>query len=620
MIQANNLCKSYGRQTLFDDVGFTISPGERVGLVGRNGHGKTTLIRIIIGEEHPDSGNISIPNNYVIGHLSQQLSFSAGTVLAEGCLGLRKRDDEKDETYRVKTVLRGLGFTPEDMERNPLELSGGFQVRLSLAKVLLGEPDLLLLDEPTNYLDILSVRWLREFLRNWKREMIIITHDRDFMDSVTTHTMGIHRCKIRKIEGGTEKLYSQLLMEEEMYERTRINDEKRRSEVEKFINRFRAQATKARAVQSKIKALQKKDKLQKLEEVRTLEFEFPYSLFEGKWLMTVKDLVFSYSPGTAPLINGLSMAVGRRDRIGIVGKNGKGKTTLLNLLAGELRPVSGEIVLNQKTVPAYFGQMNIERLSPSKTVEEEILDANPDIGRKVARTICGIMMFEGDDALKKISVLSGGEKSRALLGKLLVSPANLLMLDEPTNHLDMESVDSLIEALDAYDGSVFIVTHSERVLNSLATRLVVFDDDRVSVFEGTYEDFLARVGWKSEEEDAADNAAEPKRSATMDRKEARRRKAELITERGRVLNALQRDIEATENEIVDLENRIERDTAALVKASEKGDWQPIAELSKSTHDARQRIEELFAALETLTSEHVAQSKLFEERLSVFVQE
>jgi|WetSurMetagenome_2_1015567.scaffolds.fasta_scaffold00135_32 ATP-binding cassette, subfamily F, member 3 len=621
MIQANNLSKSYGRQVLFEEVGFTINPGERVGLVGRNGHGKTTLVKMIIGEEHPDSGNISIPNNYIVGHLSQHLGFSADTVLGEGCLGLRKGEDGRDESYRVKTVLHGLGFTTEDFDRRPAELSGGFQVRLSLAKVLLGEPDLLLLDEPTNYLDILSVRWLREFLRNWRHEMIIITHDREFMDSVTTHTMGIHRYKIRKIAGGTDKLYSQLLMEEEMYERTRINDEKRRSEVERFINRFRAQATKARAVQSKIKLLQKKERLQQLDAVRTLDFEFPYAPFEGKWLMTINDLVFSYS-AAPPLIDGLSMAIGPGDRIAIVGKNGKGKTTLLNLLAGELRPLSGEIVVNQKTIPAYFGQMNIERLDPSKTVEQEILDVHPDDSRKAARAICGIMMFEGDDALKKVSVLSGGEKSRALLGKMLVCPSNLLMLDEPTNHLDMESVDSLIEALDAFEGAVVIVTHSEMILKSLATRLVVFDDDKVSLFEGTYEDFLQRVGWKSEEpvSEADNNSGNNRRAATVDRKEARRLRAELITGRGRVLNVLQKDIDAAENEIMELEKRIEKDTAALVEASEKGDWQPIAELSKSTHEARQRIEELFAKLETLTSEHVAQSKLFDERLAQLSQE
>jgi ATP-binding cassette, subfamily F, member 3 len=620
MIQANNLSKAYGRQTLFDEIGFTINTGERVGLVGRNGHGKTTLIKMIIGEEHPDSGNISIPNNYMVGHLSQHLSFSAGAVLEEGCLGLRKSSEERDESYRVKTILEGLGFTPEDLARNPMELSGGYQVRLSLAKVLLGEPDLLLLDEPTNYLDILSVRWLREFLRSWKHEMIVITHDRDFMDTVTTHTMGIHRCKIRKIAGGTEKLYSQLLMEEEMYERTRLNDEKKRGEVEKFINRFRVQATKASAVQSKIKALQKKEKLQKLEEVKTLEFEFPYAQFEGKWLMTAREIVFSYAPDSELLINGMSIAIGCRDRIGIIGKNGKGKTTLLNLLAGELQPSSGEISPSQKAELAYFGQMNIERLDPSKTVEEEIMDVHPENSRKVARSICGIMMFEGDDALKKISVLSGGEKSRALLGKLLVRPSNLLLLDEPTNHLDMESVDSLIEALDAYDGAVVIVTHSERVLNSLVTRLIVFDDNRVSVFEGTYEDFLQRVGWKSEAAEMENNEGGSKRSAAVDRKESRRLKAELITERGRVLNALQKDIAAAENEIIELEKRIEKDTTALIKASAKGDWQPIAELSKSTHEARQRIEELFSELETLTSEHVAQSKLFDERLRELVQE
>ncbi len=615
MIQANNISKAYGRQVIFDEVGFTINPGERVGLVGRNGHGKTTLIKMIIQEEHPDSGNISIPNNYIVGHLSQHLSFSADTVLKEGCLGLRAVEDGRDESYRVKTVLQGLGFMPEDFDRSPLELSGGFQVRLSLAKVLLGEPDLLLLDEPTNYLDILSIRWLREFLRNWKHEMIMITHDRDFMDSVTTHTMGIHRFKIRKVAGTTEKLYSQLLMEEEMHERTRMNDEKKRAEVEKFINRFRAQATKASAVQSKIKALQKKDRLQQLDEAKVLDFSFPYELFEGKWLMTAHEISFSYSPDIPPLINGFSLAVGRRDRIGIVGKNGKGKTTLLNMLAGELKPDTGEIVLNQKTRPAYFGQMNIDRLNPSWTVEDEILEVHPDSNRRASRTICGIMMFEGDDALKKISVLSGGEKSRVLLGKMLISPSNLLILDEPTNHLDMESVDSLIEALDAYEGAVIIVTHSEMILNSLVNRLVVFDENRVNVFEGTYEDFLQRVGWKTESADARNVPANGERTVVVDRKELRRLKAELITERGKVLGALQRDIRAAEAEIVTLEKRIETDTAALVKASEKNDWQPIAVLSKSVHEARERIEVLFSELETLTSEHVAQAKLFEERLS-----
>jgi ATP-binding cassette subfamily F protein 3 len=615
MIQANNLSKSYGKQVIFDEVGFTINPGERVGLVGRNGHGKTTLFKMIIGEEQPDSGTISIPNNYIIGHLTQHLSFAADTILKEGSLSLRADEDGKDESYRVKTVLLGLGFTTEDFDRSPLELSGGFQVRLSLAKVLLGEPDLLLLDEPTNYLDILSIRWLRQFLQNWKHEMIIITHDRDFMDSVTTYTMGIHRCKIRKIPGMTDKLYGQLLMEEEMYERTRMNDEKKRAEIEKFINRFRAQATKARAVQSKIKALGKKDRMQRLDEAKTLDFAFPYEPFEGKWLMTCHELSFSYLKEGKPLIDGFSISVGRNDRIAIIGKNGKGKTTLLNLLGGELIPDEGEIVYNQKTRTAYFGQTNIDRLDPGKTVEEEILDVHPDYNRRAARTICGIMLFEGDDALKKVNVLSGGEKSRVLLAKILVSPSNLLLLDEPTNHLDMESVDSLVEALDAYEGAVIIVTHSEMILNSLVNRLIVFDDDRVTVFEGTYEDFLSRVGWKSEAAETASSEVGNERGKGIDRRETRRMKAELINERSKTLGTLKNRIEEAEESIITLEKSIERDTEELVKASEKGDWQSIQRLSKGIHDAKEEIERLFGELEILTEKHSGRTKEFEERLA-----
>lgn len=613
MIQVGNLTKSYGRQVIFDEVGFTINPGERVGLVGRNGHGKTTLLRMILGEEHPDSGTIGIPNNYVIGHLSQHLSFSEDTVLKEACLGLRAAEDGRDESYRAKTVLQGLGFTPEDFGRSPEEFSGGFQVRLSLAKVLLREPDLLLLDEPTNYLDILSIRWLREFLRNWKHELIMITHDRDFMDSVTTHTMAIHRCKIRKIPGTTEKLYSQLLMEEEMYERTRVNDEKKRAEVEKFINRFRAQATKARAVQSKIKALGKKESLQQLADVKSLDFEFPYEPFIGKWIAQAEGISFSYSSTDSLLINNLSIAIGGNDRIGIIGKNGKGKTTLLNLLAGELAPGSGEVILNPKSKLAYFGQTNIDRLDPAKTVEEEILDIHPDNNRTAARTICGIMMFEGDDALKKINVLSGGEKSRVLLGKLLVNRSNLLLLDEPTNHLDMESVDSLIEALDSYEGAVIIVTHSEMVLKSIVNRLIVFDDEKITVFEGTYEDFLSRVGWKSEEVRTESSSGDNRKGA--DRKETRRLKAELVNERSRALGNLQAEIQKAEEAIMELERGIELDTAELVTASEKGEWQEISKLSKGIHDSKQEIDRLFTELERLTDEHSVRSKEFEERMT-----
>jgi ATP-binding cassette subfamily F protein 3 len=539
MIQVNNLDKCYGRQVIFEKAGFILNPGERVGLVGRNGHGKTTLFKMILGQDQPDSGSISIPSGYKAGHLSQHISFSGDTVLKEACLSLRDTEDGIDETYKAEIILMGLGFTLEDFSANPLDLSGGYQVRLNLAKVLVSDPNLLLLDEPTNYLDIVSLRWLTQFLRNWKKELIIITHDRDFMDGVTTHTMAIHRCNMRKEAGPTEKVYQQLLLEEEIHEKTRVNDDKKRKETEEFINRFRAKATKAKAVQSRVKALQKKDRLEKLTEIKNLDFAFKSAPFTGKQLMEVNDLSFSFDNDSSLLIDGLTFSVGKKDRIAIIGKNGKGKTTLLNLLAKELKTKTGTVNHHGQLKMAYFGQTNINRLSPHKTIEEEIMDVHPDGNRGATRKICGTMMFPGDNAVKKISVLSGGEKSRVLLGKLLVSPSNMLMLDEPTNHLDMESNDSLVEAIDAFNGSVIIVTHSEMMLHALATRLIVFDDGKVALFEGTYQDFLDRVGWKSENDSSAPRIKKSKpRTKSVNKKQLRRERAAMLKMKSKTANVL----------------------------------------------------------------------------------
>ncbi|MFO0752099.1 MAG: ABC-F family ATP-binding cassette domain-containing protein [Thermodesulfovibrionales bacterium] len=618
MLQVSAVDKAYGKQVIFDSISFTINTGERVGLVGRNGHGKTTLFRMITGEEKPDAGDISIPTAYSVGHLSQHIRFSSDTVLQEACLSLPPNDEGRDETYKVKSILMGLGFTGDDFTRPPSSLSGGYQIRLNLAKVLIREPNLLLLDEPTNYLDILSVRWLTQFLRAWKNELILITHDRDFMDGVTTHTMGIHRCKTRKIAGPTLKLYDQILAEEEVHERTRLNDEKKRREIEQFIERFRAKATKARAVQSRVKSLQKRERLEKLSGIKDLEFAFTAAPFLGKWLLEADRVSFAYGTESRPLLSDFSIDVGKGDRIALVGKNGKGKTTLLNLLAGELSPRQGAVTLHAKTQLAYFGQTNIDRLSPQKTVEEEILDALPEYNRKAARNICGTMLFGGDAALKKVSVLSGGERSRVLLGKLLVSPANLLLLDEPTNHLDMESIDSLLEALSVFDGAVMIVTHSEMILHALATRLIVFDDDAVTVFEGTYQDFLDRVGWKSEEPGspaAGKDGAGPQGKGSGNRKDARRIRAEIITSRSRIVGALQGGITEIENTIMRLEEEVERDTQALLDASLTGSGEAIRTLSKSIHDAKEKIDSLFDELAARTEELEARSREFDEKLT-----
>lgn len=617
MLKVNCLKKSYAKQTLFDDVTFSLNRGERVGLVGRNGHGKTTLFKIILGQEHADEGVVSVPDGYRIGHLSQHIHFTEADVIAECCLGLPENDDGRDESYRAEKILSGLGFSKSDFIINPYQLSGGYQVRLNLAKLLVSEPDLLLLDEPTNYLDIVSMRWLSGFLSSWKRELMLITHDRQFMDSVTTHTLGIHRQKARKVEGDTNKLYQQILMEEEVYEKTRINDEKKRRETEQFINRFRAQATRARAVQSKIKLLGKKERVQKMEHLQELDFRFNATPFQGKCLVDVQDITFAYNADQKPLIKGLSFSVGKDDRIAIIGKNGKGKTTLLNLLAGEFVPNSGEIQLSPKLQTAYFGQTNVQRLNPAKTVEDEILDIMPEYNRTRARTICGIMMFEGDSALKKISVLSGGEKSRVLLGKILASPANLLLLDEPTNHLDMESAEALVEAIDEYDGAIVIVTHSEMMLNAVANRLIVFDDERCFLFEGGYQEFLSRIGWSDEKSAVQRPAAE--KSSQINKKEMRRIRAELVAARSKELGALQTKIHNIEDRIVELETRLENDNKKLVESSMTGDAETIKSLSISVHECSSEIESLFDNLAELTAQLDEKTKEYEERMEAFTE-
>ncbi len=613
MIQINALEKYYGLQPVLKQAGFVLNPGERVGLVGRNGSGKTTLFRMILGQEHQDSGTITIPDYYKIGHLSQHINFTHDSVIKEACSSLPDNDDGIDESFKAETVLMGLGFSKEEFDTDPRMLSGGYQVRLNLAKVLVSGPNLLLLDEPTNYLDILSLRWLSGFLRNWQNELLIITHDKSFMDSVTTHTMALHRCSLKKIAGSTDNVYARLLEEEELYERTRINDDKKRMETEQFINRFRAKASKAKAVQSRVKALQKHEVQEKLSSIQNLDFAFNEARFTGRHLIEARDLSFGYSAEGPRLIEGLSFFIGKSDRITIIKKNGRGKTTLLNLLAGELKPDAGSVVRHDSLQVAYFGQTNINRLNHENTVEQEIMNSHPDHSRGKARSICGAMMFSGDTALKKVSVLSGGEKSRVLLGKLLVSPTNMLMLDEPTNHLDMESTESLVEAVDAFGGAVILVTHSEMILHSLATRLIVFDRGRVTLFEGTYQDFLDRVGWADEEESLPGGFSAVK-EPQYSKKEMRRLRAELVNEKSRMLGKLQKKIDQVENDIIALEAGIEKSNEELMAASVAGNGDRIGELSKLLHESQTAVDALFQELEVLHTDFDTRSEDFEKRL------
>lgn len=502
MIALQNIRKGYGLQTLLDDAGFQVNEGERIGISGRNGHGKSTLFRMILGQESTDGGRIEIPKGYSIGHLEQHYQYTQPTTLAEACEALPLIEGLYREEYKAEEILDGLGFSKELQEKNPHQLSGGFQVRLNLAKALLREPRMLLLDEPTNYLDIVSSRWLERFLQQWDGEMLIITHDRAFMDAVCTHVVGIHRRKMRKVQGTVAKLWETILADEDVAVKTYENEVKKRAQMENFIRRFRAQAAKAKMVQSRVKLLEKQGELQTLAPAaQDLEFRFTPTEFPGKRVLQVENLSFRYGPDTPVLVDDLSLEVFKGDRIAIIGPNGRGKTTLLNLIAGELQPTQGHVEINSNAKIAYFGQTNVQRLDPSLTVEEEILatlNQAKNFNRGYARSLAGLMMFEGDNALKRVKVLSGGEKSRVLLAKILGTPSNVLLLDEPTNHLDMESVESLVEACDEFPGTILLVSHDEDLLRAMATRLVVFDGDRVSVFDGTYDEFLERVGWQSE--------------------------------------------------------------------------------------------------------------------------
>ncbi len=620
MISIENLTKGFGGQELFDQISLKINPRERVGLVGRNGHGKTTLMRMILGEEHQDSGNILIPGNYRMGYVKQHLDFKECSVLREGCLGLPEH--EKDHQWKVEKILVGLGFSPADFSRHPSEFSGGYQVRLNLVKVLVSDPDLLLLDEPTNYLDITSIRWLEKFLNQWPREILLITHDRSFMDAVVTHTAGLHRRKLRKIKGDTGKYYAQLAQDEEIYEKTRVNDEKRRKELELFISRFRAKARLANMVQSRIKTLSKMEKKDKLESVNELEFSFRSKSYAAKLMLQAKDLTFSYHKDkeglSSPLIHHISLTVQSGDRICIVGKNGKGKTTLLKLLAGELEPDQGGLQYNPGVARGFYEQTNVKSLVDGRSVEEEILYSHPDVDRQHARNICGAMMFEGDSALKKISVLSGGEKSRVMLGKLLVTPLNLLYLDEPTNHLDMEACDSLLAAIDSFDGAVVMVTHNEMFLHALAERLVVFKNDAIEVFEGSYADFLEKDGWDDEQEageEGVDDRKQPEDDAGKPgKKELRKRRSELVQRRSKELKPLERKIENIESSIETLEKELEDLNRLLLDISGSGDGRKIAELSKTIHDKQTAIDDHFDRLQVLSDEYDKVKASFDDEL------
>jgi len=606
MIQLTNIAKNFASQELFHGLNLKLNAGNRAGLVGRNGSGKSTLFKLILGEESPDSGDIIIPKNYKIGTLKQHLSFSESTLREEAALALE--DEMKYDVYRVEKILFGLGFSQEDLEQDPLSFSGGYQIRINLAKLLVTEPNLLLLDEPTNYLDIVSLRWLKNFLRAFEGEVILITHNRDFMDAVCNHTMGIVRKKVEMIAGDTHKFYEQLSANDELYAKQKIAQDKKVKELEEFIARNKARASTASLAQSKVKQLEKMDLMDSLAFDNTLEFNFNFKETPSKIMLEVEKLSFGYTPDKI-LFREISFNIQRGQCIGIIGKNGKGKSTLLNTLAGELKALSGEINSHPSVEFAHFGQTNIARLHESATVTDEIHSANTKLSTQVIRSICGAMMFSGDAADKKVSLLSGGEKSRVMLGQILARQVNLLFLDEPTNHLDMDSIEALTNAIQTFEGSVIIVTHSEELLRRVCDRLIIFAKDGAQYFDGGYDLFLEKIGWEEEEQEEKVKVA-PKSNT----KENKKLKAELVRERNKLTSPLKKKIQKLEDSIMKLEEQLELHHQELIEASNAGDSATLMELSKKVSDEENHVEKMFEEFEELSMELEAIDEEYETKI------
>jgi ATP-binding cassette subfamily F protein 3 len=588
MIRLNLLSKAYIDQKLFEEATITINKGEKCALVGKNGAGKTTLLRMIAGQEEPDEGTITYPRGYRIGYLQQHLDITTSNLVDEAALGLR--EDRSDLRYLVETMLIGLGFTEEDFSRHPSEFSGGYLIRIHLCKLLLSEPDCLLLDEPSNYLDIVALRWLVDFLQSWKGEMLIISHDRELLDTVSTHTLGIHRHRLKKVEGGTEEYYTQILQEEEVYERTRIKTEKKRSHMQSFVDRFGAKASKAAQAQSRAKAILKMPVLEKLAHLQNLDFQFRYSPYQSQMALNASAVSFSYDGSEDWLIDNIDLAIERGEKIAIVGKNGRGKSTLLRLLIKDLSAQKGEIKMPEPVRVGYFGQTHIDRLDSEKTIYEEVAQANPALDFTTVKGICGIMMFSGDLSEKRIGVLSGGERSRVLLAKILATPCNLLVLDEPANHLDMESVEALVSAIEQFPGTVILVTHSEWILRRIPNKLVICRQNRQMVFDGNYEDFLTKVGWEEQS-----NSKPKTEKSSSNPKILRQDKAKDSLGKAPLKNK----VKAIEARISELETTLSLKTEKTIEAAQKGNGLLIAELSKEINQIKEQLDALYSEYETL---------------------
>ncbi|HZU31517.1 MAG TPA: ABC-F family ATP-binding cassette domain-containing protein [Candidatus Angelobacter sp.] len=556
MIQLTAAGKRFGPKVLFQELDWLITPHDRVGLVGANGTGKTTLLKVLGGIEPLDYGTITQQRGIRCGYLPQDgLSLSGRTIFAE-CLSVfddvHKMQHEQEELGRrmaevdhagaeyaqiaerfqrieaeiqardgysieaeVGTVLNGLGFRKEDWHRQTEEFSGGWQMRIALAKLLLQKPNLLLLDEPTNHLDLETRNWLEQYLASYPHAYVLISHDRYFLDVTVKKTAEIWNKQVFFYSGNYEKYLAQKAERRAQLEAAYTNQKEKIDQLEAFINRFRYQATKAKQVQSRIKELERMEKIEIPPEEKAIHFSFPQPRPSGRMVAEAKDLGKSY--GAKHVFSNANFVIERGDRIALVGVNGAGKSTLIKLLAGSEQPTTGELRLGHNADVDYFAQDQYKALDPQARMLDDLFEAAPRSTQTELRNLLGCFLFSEDDVFKTIGVLSGGERNRYALARMLLHPSNFLLLDEPTNHLDLRAKDVLLDALQKFTGTVVFVSHDRYFIDKLATRIFEIGDGRVEVFPGNYEDYLWRKEGKAgllQEEVSASTAVQSANPAT----------------------------------------------------------------------------------------------------------
>ncbi|MGZ5023336.1 MAG: ABC-F family ATP-binding cassette domain-containing protein [Chthoniobacterales bacterium] len=567
MLTISQVTKAFGGRTLFEDASLQVNRGDRVGLVGPNGAGKTTLFSLILGEALPDNGKISVEKSATIGFLPQE-NAPAGdeTVLQLACGKITEHSDWEIEP-KAKRILHGLAFREADFNRPAKTLSGGWVMRAHLARLLVQEPDLLLLDEPTNHLDLESLVWFQNYLKNYSGAILMISHDREFLNQLVGSIVEIAHRRLVRYRGNWDNYIEQKAAREEQQLSAYKNQQKEIASLQAFADRFRAKASKASQAQSKLKQIDRMEKIEApLAREKTVHFRFPLPPRSGQRVITLKDVDHAYDD--LVVYRGLNFQAERGQRTVLVGPNGAGKSTLLKLLAGVLPVQSGTRDLGHNVKVGYFSQYRVEMLNPTMTVLDTARDMPNPVSEQVARTVLGSFLFRGDDVFKTTGVLSGGEKTRLALVRLLLDPPNLLLMDEPTTHLDIGSIDALLGALRQYDGTLIFISHDVYFIRAIATTVLHINAGQLTPYAGDYDYYLEKSRATSAREALTSNGqtpniAPPVAEGLRETRERRRAEAEQRKAEAKVKRDHEKRLREIEMHILSLEGRQKELTAEL---------------------------------------------------------